>query len=55
MAKAIDAAEKLSDSSKEKETIAFTRGAMYEKMKKYDLAEAEFKKVLDGIRTTRRP
>jgi tetratricopeptide (TPR) repeat protein len=46
MAKAIDAADKLSNSPDEKESIAFTRGAMYEKMKKYDLAEAEFKKVL---------
>jgi tetratricopeptide (TPR) repeat protein len=46
MGKAIDAAEKLSDSPEEKESIAFMRGAMYEKMKKYDLAEAEFKKVL---------
>jgi tetratricopeptide (TPR) repeat protein len=46
MAKAIDAADKLSDSKDDKESIAFMRGAMYEKMKKYDLAEAEFRKVL---------
>ncbi|MGH9627726.1 MAG: tetratricopeptide repeat protein, partial [Bryobacteraceae bacterium] len=30
----------------DKEAIAFMRGAMYEKMKKYDAAEAEFRKVL---------
>lgn len=47
MAKAIDAAEKLSDSNDEKENIAFMRGAMYEKMKKYDLAETEFRKVIE--------
>jgi tetratricopeptide (TPR) repeat protein len=46
MAKAIDAADKLSDSKDDKESIAFMRGAMYEKMKKYDLAETEFRKVL---------
>jgi tetratricopeptide (TPR) repeat protein len=46
MAKAIDAADKLSDSKDDKESIAFMRGAMYEKMKKYDLAEAEFRRVL---------
>jgi tetratricopeptide (TPR) repeat protein len=47
MAKAIDAADKLSDSKEEKESIAFMRGAMYEKMKKYDAAETEFRKVLE--------
>lgn len=47
MAKAIDAADKRSDSKEDKESIAFMRGAMYERMKKYDLAEAEFRKVLD--------
>jgi tetratricopeptide (TPR) repeat protein len=46
MAKAIDAAEKLSKSNDEKETIAFMRGAMLEKQKKYDQAEAEFRKVI---------
>ena len=39
MAKAVDAADKLSDSKEEKESIAFMRGAMYEKMKKFDAAE----------------
>lgn len=47
MEKAIDAAAKLSDSDEEKEGIAFMRGAMYEKMKKYDAAEAEFRKVIE--------
>lgn len=47
MAKAVDAAEKLSDSKEEKESIAFMRGAMYEKMKKFEAAETEFRKVLD--------
>jgi len=47
MTKAVDAAEKLSESKEEKESIAFMRGAMYEKMKKFDAAEVEFRKVLD--------
>jgi tetratricopeptide (TPR) repeat protein len=47
MAKALDAAEKLSDSKEEREGVIFMRGAMYEKQKKYDLAEAEFRKVLE--------
>jgi tetratricopeptide (TPR) repeat protein len=46
MGHAIDEAEKLSMDKDEKETIHFMRGAMYERMKKYDLAEAEFRKVL---------
>jgi len=48
MAKAVDAAEKLSESKEEKEAIAFMRGAMFEKMKKYDAAEAEFRKVIES-------
>ncbi|HTM50740.1 MAG TPA: tetratricopeptide repeat protein [Bryobacteraceae bacterium] len=47
MGKALDAAEKLSERKQEKESIYFMRGAMYEKMKKYANAEAEFRKVLD--------
>jgi tetratricopeptide (TPR) repeat protein len=47
MAKALDAAEKLSDTKQEKEGIYFARGAMFERMKKYDAAEAEFRKVLE--------
>jgi predicted Zn-dependent protease len=46
MGKAIDAAEKLSDSKEDKESIAFMRGAMYEKMKNFEGAEAEFRRVL---------
>ncbi len=46
MAKAIDAAEKLSESDDEKESLYFMRGAMLEKQKKFEAAEAEFRKVL---------
>jgi len=46
MARSIDAAEKLSKENDDKETIYFLRGAMFEKMKKIDQAEAEFKKLL---------
>jgi tetratricopeptide (TPR) repeat protein len=46
MSKAVDAAEKLSESKEDKESIAFMRGAMFEKMKNYDAAESEFRKVL---------
>jgi tetratricopeptide (TPR) repeat protein len=46
MGKAIDEAEKLSKSPEEKENLHFMRGAMFEKMKKYDAAESEFRKVL---------
>jgi len=45
--KALDAAEKLSVSKEEKRDIWFQRGAMYERMKKADLAEAEFRKILE--------
>lgn len=46
-AKALDAADKLSVSKEDKEAVWFQRGAMYEKMKKIDLAEAEFRKILE--------
>jgi tetratricopeptide (TPR) repeat protein len=46
MAKALDAAEKLSKSDEEKESVWFMRGAMYERMNKLEPAEAEFRKVL---------
>ena len=46
-AKALDAAEKLSVSKEEKQDIWFQRGAMYERMKKTDLAESEFRKILE--------
>lgn len=48
MGKALDEAEKLSESKEEKEGIYFMRGAMLEKQKKHDAAEAEFRKVLAG-------
>ncbi len=46
MAAALDEAEKLSDSADEKEGVWFMRGAMYERQKKIDLAEKEFRKIL---------
>jgi tetratricopeptide (TPR) repeat protein len=46
-AKALDAAEKLSVSKDDKISTWFQRGAMFEKMKKIDLAEAEFRKILE--------
>ncbi|MCC6858108.1 MAG: tetratricopeptide repeat protein, partial [Bryobacterales bacterium] len=46
MAKVLDAAEKLSESNPDKEAVYFMRGAMYERMKKFDAAEGEFRKVL---------
>jgi tetratricopeptide (TPR) repeat protein len=47
MGKALDAAEAASQSSQDKQDVAFRRGAMYERMKNYPAAEAEFHKVLD--------
>jgi tetratricopeptide (TPR) repeat protein len=47
VAKPLDAAEKLSDTTPEKETVYFMRGAMFERLKKYDASEAEFRKVLE--------
>ena len=46
MGKQLDAAEKICAGKDEKENVQFTRAAMYERMKKYDEAEAEFRKVL---------
>ena len=46
MARELDAAEKLAKNDEEKSGIYFMRGAMYERMKKFDLSEAEFRKVL---------
>jgi len=45
-AAALDAAEKLNPSKDEQETIHFMRGAMLERQKKIEPAEAEFRKVL---------
>jgi len=47
MAKMLDSAEKLSKSNEDKESVMFMRGAMYERMKNYPAAEAEFRKVLE--------
>jgi tetratricopeptide (TPR) repeat protein len=47
MGLAIDAADKLSTTPEDRETIHFLRGAMFEKMKRFDEAEAEFRKVLE--------
>jgi len=47
MAAPLDAAEKLSNSKDQKETVYFMRGAMYERMKKYDESETQFRKVLE--------
>ncbi len=47
MAQAIDEAEKLSKTKEDRETVYFMRGAMYERQKKYDEAEAQFRKVLE--------
>jgi len=48
MAKALDSAEKLSESKQEKEAVYFAKGAMLEKQKKYAPAEAEFRKVIES-------
>jgi tetratricopeptide (TPR) repeat protein len=47
MARALDRAFELSSTPEEKEAVLFMRGAMFERQKKYDLAEAEFRKVLE--------
>jgi tetratricopeptide (TPR) repeat protein len=47
MTKALDDAEKLSQSNDEKEGVWFMRGAMYEKQKKEEQSEAEFRKILE--------
>lgn len=43
---ALDQAEKLSTKTEDKEYVDFLRGSMLERQKKYDLAEAQFRKVL---------
>jgi tetratricopeptide (TPR) repeat protein len=47
MGKALDAAEKLSQDKSDKATVLFMRGSMYEREKKYDLAEKMFRQVLE--------
>ena len=46
MAKMLDSAENLSKSDEDKQNILFMRGAMYERMKNFPSAEAEFRKLL---------
>jgi tetratricopeptide (TPR) repeat protein len=46
MANSLDAAEKLSKTNEDQVTVHFMRGAMYERTKKFEQAEAEFRKVL---------
>ncbi len=46
MGKALDVVEKLSKTDEEKGSLYFMRGAMNERMKNYDVAEAEFRKAL---------
>ena len=45
-AKTLDAAEAVSPTTPEKQGVQFARGAMFERMKNFDSAEAEFRKVL---------
>lgn len=47
MARVLDAAGKLSRTEDEREGVHFMRGAMFEKMKQFDKAEAEFRRVLE--------
>lgn len=47
MGKSLDAAEKLSKSDEEREAVWFTRGSMFERQKKFDDAEKEFRRVLE--------
>jgi tetratricopeptide (TPR) repeat protein len=47
MAEVLNSAEKLSTEKEDKNNVIFLRGAMYEKQKKFELAEKEFRKVLD--------
>ena len=46
MGKTLDEAEKLASTDEDKESVFFMRGAMFERMKKYDESEAAFRKVL---------
>lgn len=47
MAGPLEAAQKLSQTNPDKETVHFMRGAMYERLKQYDDAEGEFHKALE--------
>jgi tetratricopeptide (TPR) repeat protein len=47
-AKVLDEAEAAAGSKQEKQGVQFARGAMFERQKNFDAAEAEFRKVLSG-------
>jgi tetratricopeptide (TPR) repeat protein len=47
MSKVLDTADKLSQDKGEKATVKFMRGSMYEREKKYELAEKVFRQVLE--------
>lgn len=46
--KELDEAEKLSPEKDDAEQIAFMRGSMYERQKKYELAEKQFRQVIEA-------
>ena len=48
MAKAVDAADKLSQTKEDKTNVLFVRGEMLERQKKYDQAERVFRQVIDA-------
>ncbi len=48
MAKAVDAADKLSQTKEDKTSILFVRGEMLERQKKYEQAERIFRQVIDS-------
>jgi tetratricopeptide (TPR) repeat protein len=48
MAKAVDAADKLSQTKEDKTSILFVRGEMLERQRKYDQAERIFRQVIDA-------
>jgi tetratricopeptide (TPR) repeat protein len=48
MAKALDEADRLSTTPQDKSGVLFMRGAMYEREKKFDLAEKTFRQVLES-------
>ena len=47
MSDALNSAEKLATEKEDKNNIIFLRGAMFERQKKFDMAEKEFRKVLN--------
>ncbi len=50
---ALTQAENFAKSGNEREMVWFMRGTIYDRQKKYDQAEEQFKRVLAEIRTTR--